>query len=64
MITIFGRILQNCLQASRVYAKRFPSRNHYNKTVLKKLWLDLDKVGVPSIKKLKETGDKNKIIIS
>lgn len=37
MIFILGECLQNCLLASRVYAQRFPNRNHPNKVVFERL---------------------------
>lgn len=37
MIFILGECLQNCLLASRVYAQRFPNRNHPKKDVFERL---------------------------
>lgn len=37
MILVIGECLENCFLASRVYAQKYPNRNHPNKRVLQKL---------------------------
>lgn len=45
MIFVIGECLQNCLLASRVYAERYPNRNHPNKAVFERLFAQFKRTG-------------------
>lgn len=51
MIFILGECLQNCLLASRVYAERFPDRNHPNKAAFERLLIQFKETGSLSMGK-------------
>lgn len=45
MILAIGECLENCLLASRVYAQKYPDRNHPNKLVFKRLLHEFRRTG-------------------
>lgn len=52
MIFILGECLQNSLLASRIYAERFPDRNHPNKAAFERLLIQFKETGSVEYRKV------------